>query len=181
MNAVFREKQYAVESLNTRRVVSATLLVFVLAVIFYPSFALGTVTLRITDSGARPGEPIYAKCSNIALHRAGEGEKTGWIELVNATGTYDLSSLGNVTETVLRSRITAGRYDKIRFKVAEASAVVNGSKVNLSIKQSVMTLDLELSIGHGEERIVLLDFKSNSTMARVGKVFESSPTVSVVR
>jgi len=167
--------------LNLRRLTSTILLVFVLAVLFYPSFALGIVTLRITDSGARPGEPLYAKCSNIALHRTGEGEKTGWIELINMTGTYDLSSLGNVTETVFRSRITAGRYDKIRFTVVEATAVINGSKVKLSIKQALVTLNLELNIGYGEERILLLDFKSNSTMARINKVFENYPTVTIAK
>jgi len=167
--------------LNLRRFASAILLAFVLAVIFYPSFALGMVTLRITDSGARPGEPLYAKCSNIALHRAGEGEKTGWIELINMTGTYDLSSLGNVTETVFRSRITAGRYDKIRFIVVEATTVINGSKVNLSIRQAFVTLDFELSIGYGEERILLLDFKSNSTRARINKIFENHPTITIVK
>jgi len=167
--------------LNLKRFASAILLVFALVVIFYPSFALGIVTLRITDSGARPGEPLYAKCSNIALHRTGEGERTGWIELINVTGTYDLSSLGNVTETVFRSRITAGRYDKIRFTVVEATAVINGSKVKLSIKQALVTLNLEFNIGYGEERILLLDFKSNSTMARINKVFENYPTVTIVK
>ena len=167
--------------MNLRRLASAILLVFVLAVIFYPSFALGTVTLRITDSGAHPGEPLYAKCSNIALHRTGEGEKTGWIELINMTGTYDLSSLGNMTETVFRSRITAGRYDKIRFTVVEATTVVNGSKVKLSIKQALVTLNLELNIGYGDERILLLDFKSNSTTARINKIVEKHPTVAIVK
>jgi len=170
-----------VESLNLKRFASAILLVFALAVIFYPSFALGIVTLRITDSGARPGEPLYAKCSNIALHRTGEGERTGWIELINMTGTYDLSSLGNVTETVFRSRITVGRYDKIRFTVVEATTVINGSKVKLSIKQALVTLNLELNIGYGEERILLLDFKSNSTTARINKIFENYPTVTIVK
>jgi len=167
--------------LNLRRLASAILLVFVLAIVFYPSFALGIVTLKITDSGARSGEPLYAKYSNIALHRTGEGEKTGWIELVNMTGTYDLSSLGNVTETVFRSRITAGRYDKIRFNVVEATAVVNGSRVKLSIDQALVTLNLELSIGYGEERILLLDFKSNSTRARINKIFENHPTITIVK
>ncbi len=167
--------------MNLRRFVSAFLLIFVLAVIFYPSFAMGIVTLKITDSGALAGVPLYAKCSNIALHRTGEGEKTGWIELINMTATYNLTDLRNITETLLRSRITAGRYDKIRFTLVEATAVVNGSKVNLSIKEALTILNLEVSIGYGEERILLLDFKSNSTKARISLIYENSPTVTVLK
>jgi len=167
--------------LNLRRPVSAILLVLVLAVIFYPSFAMGVVTLKITDSGALPGEPIYAKCSKIALHRTGEGEKTGWIELINMTSTYDLTSLRNITETLLRSRITAGHYDKIRFAWAEAIAVLNGSRVNLSVSQPGVTLSLELSISNGEERILLLDFKTNSTKARTDRLLQNSPTITILK
>jgi len=167
--------------LNLRRLTSAILLVVVLAIIFYPSFAMGVVTLRITDSGVLPGEPLYAKCSNIALHRTGEGDKTGWIELMNVSSTYDLTSLRNVTETLLRSRITAGRYDKIRFILVEVTVVVNGTKIKLPIGQSVVTLDLELNIGYGEERILLLDFKTNSTKARVSRILENSPTIAILK
>lgn len=174
-------KNGAVKDLDLRRLASAILLVFVLAVIFYPSYAMGIVTLKITDSGALPGEPIYAKCASIALHRMGEGERTGWIELINMTGTYDLTNLRNISETLLRSRITAGRYDKIRFTMAEATAVVNGTKVKLSITQSFVTLDLEIDIRYGEERIILLDFRSNSTKARTDRIFENSPTVTIMK
>lgn len=167
--------------MNLRRLFSVILLVFVLAVIFYPSFAMGIVTLKITDSGALAGLPLYTKYSNVALHRTGEGEKTGWIELINMTATYNLMDLGNTTETLLRSRITAGRYDKIRFTLVEATAVVNGSKVNLSINRALTILNIEVSIGYGEERILLLDFKSNSAVARTSRTYENSPTVTVLK
>ena len=167
--------------MNGRRIASAVLLVIVLAVVFYPSFAMGIVTLKITDSGALLGEPLYAKYSSIALHRIGEGDKTGWIELINVTGTYDLSSLRDTTETVFRSRITIGRYDKIRYTLVEATAVLNASKVKLSIKQAAVTLELNLVIAFGEERILLVDFKTDSTKARINRVYENSPTVTVLK
>lgn len=167
--------------MNGRRIASAVLLVIVLAVAFYPSFAMGIVTLKITDSGALLGEPLYAKYSNIALHRTGEGDKTGWIELTNVTGTYDLSSLKDTTETVFRSRITIGRYDKIKYIMVEATAVLNASKVKLSIKQAAVTLELNLFIAFGEERILLIDFKTNSNQARTNRVYENSPIVTVLK
>ena len=167
--------------MDGRRIASAVLLIIVLAVVFYPSFAMGVVTLKITDSGALLAEPLYTKYSNIALHRTGEGDKTGWIELTNVTGTYDLSSLRDTTETVFRSRITIGRYDKIRYTMVEATAVLNASKVKLSIKQAAATLELNLVIAFGEERILLIDFKTNSNQARINRVYENSPTVTVLK
>jgi hypothetical protein len=168
--------------LDTRRTASIVLLVVVLGVIFYPSFALGIATLKITDSGASPDISLYVRYSEIALHRTGEGDKTAWIEiLTNATGIYDLSTLRDITETLLRSRMPVGKYDKIRLRVVEATTSINGTKVNLSIAQPVLTINFELEINFGEEKILLLDFKSNSTKARINRTYENSPAVTILK
>lgn len=168
--------------LDTRRIASVALLVVVLAVILFPSFAMGIVTLKITDSEAAIDQPLHVKCAHIALHRTGEGERFGWVELLtNATGTYDLSTLRGTSETVLRSRLPVGRYDKIRLTLVEAATSVNKTKVNLSITQAAITLSIELSTDFGEERIVLIDFRSNSTRARISRVYEGSPVVTILK
>lgn len=168
--------------MNARRTASIILLIVVLGVIFYPSFALGIATLKITDSGANPSIPLQVRYSQIALHRTGEGDKTGWIELTtNATGVYDLSTLRDIAETLLRSRIPAGKYDKIRLTVVEAATSINGTKINLSISQPVLTIGFELEINFGEEKILLLDFRSNSTRARINRIYDNSPTVTIVK
>jgi len=168
--------------LEAKRIVSIVLLVIVLGVFFYPNLALGTMTLKITDSGAGPATPLYVKYSQIALHRSGEGEKTGWIELLsNATSIYDLSTLKDIAETVLRSRMPVGKYDKLRIRVADATASINGTKITLSVTQPLLTMPLDLEIAFGDERILVVDFKSNSTKARTNKTYDSSPVVTVLK
>jgi hypothetical protein len=74
-----------------------------------------------------------------------------------------------------------GKYDKIRLRVVEATTSINGTKINLSIAQPVLTIDFELEINFGEEKILLLDFKSNSTKARVNRTYENSPAVTILK
>lgn len=180
--AILKERLRWVTDLDGKRIVSFVLLVVVLGVIFYPNLALGMMTFKITDSGAGPAIPLYVKYSQIALHRLGEGEKMGWIELLtNATSIYDLSTLKDTTETVLRSRMPVGKYDKLRLRVVEVTASINGTKINLSVSQPVLTMTLDLEIAFGEEKILLVDFKSNSTKASINKAYESSPVVTVLK
>lgn len=168
--------------MDTRRIASVALLIVVLAVILFPSFAMGIVTLRITDSEAAIDQPLNMKYANIALHRTGEGDRYGWVELLtNATGIYDLSTLRGTSETVLRSRLPVGKYDKIRLTIVEATISVNKTKINLTITQAALALNLELSTDFGEERIVLIDFRSNSTRARINRVYEGSPVVTILK
>lgn len=171
-----------VTHVDIRRIAALVFLVVFLGVVFYPYLGLGIATLRITDSGATANVPLYAKYSQIALHRTGEGDQTGWIELLtNATGVYDLSTLKDITETVLRSRIPIGKYEKIRLRLVEVTTSVNGSKINLAVSQPLLTMNTELEINYGEEKILLLDFKSNSTKARINLIYEYSPTLSIVK
>ena len=171
-----------VTRLDARRIASVALLIVVLAIILFPSYAMGIVTLKITDSEATPDQTLHVKYANIALHRTGEGERYGWVELLtNATGIYDLSTLRGTSETVLRSRLPVGKYDKIRLTVVEATTSVNKTKINLSIKQAALTLNIELNTDLGEERILLIDFKSNSTRARIDRVYEGSPVVTIMK
>ena len=60
-----------------RRLSSALFLIIALLILFYPSFATGTITIRITDSGEKIGDSIYIRCKDLALHRMGEGETVG--------------------------------------------------------------------------------------------------------
>lgn len=170
-----------VTHMDIRKIASLVILVVILGVIFYPYLALGITTLRITDSGAATNVPLNAKYSQIALHRTGEGEKIGWIELLtDATGVYDLSTLKDITETVLRSRIPIGKYDKIRLRVVEVTTSINGTKINLTISQPLLTINIGLEINYGEEKILILDFKSDSTRARINRIYENSPTISIL-
>jgi hypothetical protein len=59
--------------------------------------------------------------------------------------------------------------------------VINGTKTTLSVSQPLLTMSLDLEIAFGDEKILVVDFKSNSTRARVNKTYDSSPVVTVLK
>ena len=164
--------------MNPRRLSSALFLIIALLILFYPSFAIGTITIRITDSGEKLGDSMHIRCKNLALHRMGEGETVGWITLINQTDRYDLIGLSNITEIMVRSRITIGRYDRIRFTVSEATVTVNGTDTKLGVRAEQVTIALEFSVASGET-VVIVDFRTNFKQTIAEGTFRASPTAYV--
>ncbi len=153
------------------------LLVVVLTVLLYPSFVLGVVTIKITDTGDKIGESLKARVKDLAIHRVGEGEGTGWITILNQSDTYDFISLGDRTQTVLRSKVNTGQYDRIRFSLIEATLVVNGSSTRLLAPTDKIIVAVSFSIS--SETVVLIDFRTNYRQTMAQKTYFSSPIASI--
>jgi hypothetical protein len=160
--------------LNIRRLSSVAFLVIILAVILYPSFTTGIITIRVTDSGEKSGEAMILRCKDLALHRAGESDTIGWITMINQTSSFNLIQPGNLSETLVRSRVPAGRYDKIRFTVSEATMTFNGSETRLGLVTGEVTTPLDFVISSGGT-VVVIDFRTEFKQAVSQKTYRSSP------
>lgn len=165
-------------ALNVRRLSGVVLLIVIVAVLLYPSFATGIVVIKVTDSGEKIGESLLVRCRELALHRNGESDSIGWITVINQTSSFNLVELGNLTETLVKSRITAGRYDKIRFTISEASMTFNATESKLGIVAGQVTIPLSFAISSGET-VVIIDFRTDFKQTANQRIYRSSPVAYV--
>lgn len=118
---------------------SIAVLIILLSIIFLPSILTGTLTLNVTAE--RRNVKVKLLVADLEAHPAGLSESYGWEKLVKEV---ELTLPGS--PEALSSSIHVGRYDKLRFKVLNASAVVNETLVPLKIETNELTVNVDFIV-----------------------------------
>lgn len=121
------------------RASSIAILIILLSIIFSPSILTGTLTLNV--AAEEQNVKVAILIVDLEAHPAGLSESYGWEKLVKEV---NLTLPG--AQKALSSPIHVGRYDKLRFKVLNASAVVNGSATPLRIEPREFTLNVDFTV-----------------------------------
>jgi hypothetical protein len=117
-----------------------------------PTVPAGTTLLNLTYS-------------DISLHVAYPNGTDAWLP-VNASGTVNLFSLVNMTQTIASTTIPTGStVDKIQFTIADVDAVVNGATYNVTTLSSTLVVSVANSEVNQTLSGVLVDF--NPTLVQI--------------
>ncbi len=89
----------------------------------------GTLAVLMTDPPTVPDgvTAVYINYSDVEVHVANAGNQTGWTDL-QTSGSIDLMSIVNESQTIAATNITSGKFNGLRFNVT--SAVVTFEGVN---------------------------------------------------
>ncbi len=100
----------------------------------------GTVRLQMTD-GPGPFDAVHLVVTQVAVHRGGETDASGWEIVRSDTATYDLMELRNGVFAALGQAIVpAGHYTQIRLVIGDGSTVtVDGVPHPLTIPSGYQT------------------------------------------
>jgi hypothetical protein len=117
-----------------------------------PTVPAGTTLLNLTYS-------------DVSLHIAYPNGTTAWLP-VNASGTVNLFSLVNMTQTIASTTIPNGStVDKIQFTIADVDAVVNGATYNVTTLSNTLVVSAANSEVNQTLSGVLVDF--NPTLVQI--------------
>ncbi|MHB8568457.1 MAG: DUF4382 domain-containing protein [Nitrososphaerales archaeon] len=91
----------------------------------------GSLAVLMTDPPTVPTgvTQVYINYTNLAIHVGDAGNNTGWVKL-NSSGSIDLMSIINVTQTIALANVTTGLFNGIAFNVS--SALVTYGNTNYS-------------------------------------------------
>jgi hypothetical protein len=117
-----------------------------------PTVPAGTTILDLT----------YA---NVSLHVAYPNGTAIWLP-VNASGTVNLFSLVNMSQTIASTTIPSGSaVDKIQFTIADVDAVVSGVMYNVTALSDTLVVSVKNSQVNQTLSGVLIDF--NPTLVQI--------------
>jgi hypothetical protein len=117
-----------------------------------PTVPAGTTVLNLTYS-------------NVSLHVVYPNGTADWL-LVNASGTVNLFSLVNMSQTIASTTIPSGSsVDKIQFTIADVDAVVNGAMYNVTALSNTLVVTVADSEVNQTLSGVLVDF--NPTLVQI--------------
>ena len=132
-----------------------------------PAFGKANFTIMLTDPPTVPAGTTVLNLtySNLSLHVTYPNETTEWLP-VGASGTVNLFSLVNMTQTLASITIPVGStVDKIQFGIANVDAEVNGTAYSVTTLSD--TLVINVADGYVNQTLsgVLLDF--NPTLVQI--------------
>lgn len=130
-------------------------------------YAKASLAVMLTDPPTVPAGTTVLNLtySNVSLHVTYPNETTEWLP-VNASGTVNLFSLINMTQTLAYTTIPIGStVDKIQFAIADVDAVINETSYNVTALSN--TLVVNVADGYVNKTLsgVLLDF--NPTLVQI--------------
>jgi hypothetical protein len=103
--------------------------------------------------------------SNVSLHVTYPNGTALWLP-VNASGTVNLFSLVNMSQTIASTTIPNGSaVDKIQFTIADVDAVVNGVMYNVTALSNTLVVSVKNSQVNQTLSGVLIDF--NPTLVQI--------------
>jgi hypothetical protein len=102
-------------------------------------FAMMATDPPVVASGVTAATATY---SSLAVHTAGASNATGWVQL-NGTGTINLMSSENVSQTIAAAKIQSGTYDAVRMGIQSASVTYDNQAYAAAVASSNITTKLQ--------------------------------------
>lgn len=122
------------------------------------------------SSGSNTKE--YEHYGNLAAHRTQEGGQSttsttqgpsnaGWV-LLNASGTLELNTLVNASQTIALANINAGAYDSVRLYVDSATVTYNGQNYTAQVGSGQITASLagNADVSGSSTTVVVFDLRT---------------------
>lgn len=104
----------------------------------------GTMAIQMTDPpvAAAGVSSAIVTYNGIALHNASATSTTGWVE-ISATGTINLMSSANVSQTVASTKIQTGVYDKVQINITSGAVTYNNHSYVAAIASGSLTANMQ--------------------------------------
>ncbi len=152
----------------------------------------GRLVLKITDGPVDLNiTRANVTISQIKVHlSAGAGNQSenetnataGWITIVNATQTFDLIALQNVTDILGDANLTAGWYTQIRLYVEKVVLTIDGAEYDCELPSKTIKLIKPFSVSANATTILTLDFDVQKSVHETGNgKYMFKPTIKIIQ
>jgi hypothetical protein len=105
-------------------------------------FAMMATDPPVAASGVSSATVTY---NGLAVHSAGSASASGWTE-INGSGTINLMSSANVSQTIASSQVQSGTYDMVAMNVTSGAVVYNGQTYNAAIASGNIKVHLNSDV-----------------------------------
>jgi hypothetical protein len=148
----------------------------------------GTFSMLATDppTTASGVSKIYLQYGGEDVHSAGSAAASGWVGL-NSSGTIELTSLVNTTQTIASTKIKSGAYDMVRLDVTSVTVLYNSENYTAhccGLSQITANMTSQAQVNSSAPSAAVIDMSTvvvnsgNSTQPQF--LFSASATAAVV-
>jgi hypothetical protein len=128
-----------------------------------PNGQEGILAVLLTDPPVVPQgtSALFVSYDELQVHLSSAGNDSGWVDL-GSSGTINLMSLVNTTETIASTKIAATSFNAIRLHIVSAEATFEGVNysVDLPSGRNVLIVPIEgggIEVRGGETSVSVVD------------------------
>jgi len=102
-----------------------------------------------------------ASYDSIAVHSAGSSTATGWTD-IQGSGTINLLSSANVSQTIAATKLQSGAYDMVRMVIQSASVTYDNKVYAATVASSNITsrLQSDVQVTSSQSAAAIVDFRT---------------------
>lgn len=116
--------------------------------------------------------------SEVKIHAANAGNKSGWHTLELQTHTVDLASLTNVSELLASGNVSVGKYTQIRIVVeAVTGTMSNGTVVEFSVPSGELRTTHPFNVTEGNAQTLTLDIDLSKSITHDSSGWKFKPVL----
>lgn len=128
----------------------------------------GILEVRATDAPPQGVSEILVSVDDIQVHKAGAGEGSGWVTIIEEPRTFDLIKISGIEEVLGSKEIEAADYTQIRMDVLWVEVTIDGEKKIATIPSGTLRIVKPFSVEKGEKTILTLDFDADQSVKVTG-------------
>jgi len=133
----------------------------------YFTYGSGTLVIMMEDPPEHWGSAskVYIRYSAIMVHRAEARNESGW-STVTAEGWINLALVLNVSKAIGQGPLQAGKYNIIRFEVAEAVVTVDSKNYTASVSSGKLNIPITrggIQVNAGQTSYLVIDITPKVT------------------
>ncbi len=158
-------------------IAAAALIVPACAILFAcGAAATGAVEVRVTDPLPGNITSVNVTVDEIAIHRAGAGNESGWETIpivvngnVTANVTFDLYRIvGNETVLGYAPSVPAGNYTQLRMHILSANVTIDGNTTDATVPSEWLKIVRPFEVVSGNTTTLVLDFDAAQSIVVTG-------------
>jgi hypothetical protein len=141
---------------NMKQIVAVLGIFALLAIIAYPAFSTGSVSVIVHSLKAQNADHIYVTINDVWAHRAHQTSDQGWELISNQSQTIDLTALTGSNATLGKGTLSVADYDMVKINVSNVTWVYSKNSTQLQVESPVMFANVEFTVTSGKQSSITL-------------------------
>ena len=128
-------------------------------------------------------EQALVTLTEVEVHKAGAGDDSGWLTVVEGPVTFDLVKLVDVQEFLASAVVEAGKYTQIRMSAAKVEIKLAGEEglVEAKVPGGRIKVVRGFTVEPGETTVLLLDFDGDKSLVKTGpRGYNFKPVIKLI-
>lgn len=104
---------------------------------------------------------IVVQYNGLAVHEEGSGSSSGWVSL-NTSGSLDLTSTVNISQTIAVAKLGAGSYDMVRLNITSAIVTYHSQNYTATVRTGELTIHMtgNVQVNSSASSAALVDLRT---------------------